>query len=93
MMEYEIIDHGYCHSQYFQGCGVSHTIYDHCFTGAGNSAKEAYEDAVDLAYQGDSVKRETLDKLPRRPRGIRLRPCVPRDYEDTYWYVSIRIKE
>ena len=95
LKSYEILDHGYCNSQYFQGCGVSHTRFTHCFTGCGMNAKEAYEDAVEQAYCGSDI-REALDKLPRRPRGIRARDKVPADCRgedsDVYWYVSIRLE-
>ena len=36
---YEIINHGYEHSQYFQGGGVSYTPFDDVATGVGYYAK------------------------------------------------------
>lgn len=39
-MQYQIINHGYENSQYFQGCGVSYTEFEHVQTGCGNDAKE-----------------------------------------------------
>lgn len=71
--EYEIIDHGEDHPQYFQGCGVSFTRFDACYTGVGENAKEAYEDAADqVASSGEW----NADTLPTRPRGIRKDACV-----------------
>lgn len=86
--DYEIIDHGYMLPDYFQGCGVCFTSYTDVATGCGHSAKEAYEDAVDQLAQGGW----NVDSLPRRPRGIRARPTVPAKYEESYWYVSVRVK-
>ena len=89
---YQILNHGIENSQYFQGCGVSYTDFDHVVTGCGNDAVEAYNDALDSMYQSDDS--EKLDKLnlPRRPRGygITKRLSVPMKSEDTYAYVSIR---
>ena len=44
---FQIFDHGIDNSQYFQGC--SSGGYDAVFTGAGNSAHEALDDALDSA--------------------------------------------
>lgn len=49
--EWEVLDHGLCHSQYFQGCGTSFTPWDDCFTGIGSSGQEALEDALEQAAQ------------------------------------------
>lgn len=85
-MEYKIINHGYDHSQYFQGCGTYSSTFENVVTGCGMDAKEAYEDALDqMAQVGVNV-----DSMPTRPRGIRRRDKVPAKTEDCYWYVSIR---
>ena len=48
--EYEIINHGVQHSDYFQGCGTKFTEFTDVATGAGNSEREALDDALeDLA--------------------------------------------
>lgn len=84
---YEIIDHGMDGSQYFQGCGTSYTKYTHVWTGAGDSSKEAYNDALDQMYADIG---DLADKMPKRPVGFSLRQRVPAKYEDVYFYVSIR---
>ena len=89
VIEYEIINHGMEHSQYFQGCGTSFMDYTHVWTGAGDSSKEAYEDALDQMFMDDS---EAALMMPTRPSGIRVRPRVPHDSEDVYFYVSIRAR-
>ena len=88
--EHEILNHGYDHSQYFQGCGTG-SHFEHVVTGCGNNAKEAYEDAV------EQVHCSVIDvevKLPERPRGIRKKDSVPAKYckeeSEIYYYVSIR---
>lgn len=91
--DYEIINHEYEHSQYFQGCGTAYTEFDDVATGVGENAKEAYEDAVEkFAFRDWDVS-----ALPTRPNGIRKRDKVPakflkNEYNEIYWYVSIRVK-
>jgi hypothetical protein len=89
---FEIINHGYDHSDYFQGCGTYFTDFDMAFTGIGTNAKEAYEDCVDsIAMSGFDV-----ESLPTNPRGINKKDKVPAKLmteENSIWfYVSIRIK-
>ena len=90
LKQYEIINHGYENHQYFQGCGVSWTDFTHCFTGCGGNAKEAYEDARDIAFQ--TLERDDAEALPFRPAGIRARDRVPARCEEAYRYVSIRVE-
>lgn len=87
---YEIIDHGYSYACDFPGEGTAFTDFEDCFTGIGNDAKEAYEDAVELASSTYDVSR-----LPKRPRGITEKNRVPRRRHEggEFWYhVSIRIR-
>ncbi|MFW6129742.1 MAG: hypothetical protein ACOC56_01075 [Atribacterota bacterium] len=93
---YEIINHGYCHSQYFEGQGTAFTEYSYATTGAGDNAKEAYEDAVESVYQICDY----ADKLnlPKRPKGIRKKDKIPSKFlkepdNELFWYVSILWKE
>lgn len=89
LAQFEIISHGWEHAQYFQGCGVSFTSFEHVVTGAGMNAREAYDDACEqiCSSEGDNVG------LPKRPRGINAKDKVPADHcgEDSefYFYVSI----
>lgn len=87
--DYQVINHGMDHEQYFQGCGIVHTKFNHVVTGAGETAKEAYEDAVEqLASQGYDVR-----GVPTKPRGIRKTDKIPSDAPDEiFWYVSICVK-
>lgn len=88
--DFEIINHWWHHNQYFQGCGRAFTSFACVATGAGFTAKEAYDDAVEqIASAGCDVSR-----LPKRPKGIRARDHVPAapcgEDPERYWYVSIR---
>jgi hypothetical protein len=50
-MKFEIVDLGVHRPDYFQGFGVSHTKFEHCTYGIGDTAQEAYDDALDSAAQ------------------------------------------
>lgn len=89
LIEYEIINHGMEHSQYFRGYGVSGTRYTHVWTGIGDSAKEAYSDALDQMAVDDE---QAAVMMPTRPPGFTLHPKVQHDLEDVYFYVSIRAR-
>ena len=51
--DYEIIDHGVDHSQYFCGGGTSFTEYEDCATGVGHSEREALDDALECLAMAD----------------------------------------
>lgn len=54
--EFEVIDHGIEHAQYFQGCGTSYTKFANVVTGCGESAAEAWDDALEcIAMDGFDV--------------------------------------
>lgn len=93
IMDYEIVNHGPDHSDYFQGCGTYGTPFDEVSTGIGTNAKEAYQDALEGLYQLD-LDRDSLDKLlPVNPRNIRKKDKIPKNAEDgCWWYVSVRVK-
>lgn len=85
IVDYQIIDHGVQHSQYFQGCGVSFTPFDEVATGIGESAYEALEDALDSLGQNDWNVNTIKNNMSKHL-------TVPADLDDCYHYVSIRVK-
>jgi hypothetical protein len=96
--DYEIIDHGYSYSDYFQGCGVAHTEFTDVATGFGLDAVEAFEDAMDqLAQNGWDT--ESLDALILAtdggfPANNNNNKGAPDDMDDIDGghYVSIRVR-
>jgi hypothetical protein len=92
----EVRDHGWDHAQYFQGHSAMFTEFDASYLGAGQNAKEAYEDAIDNMAQMGEYDVESK-KLPSRPRGIRKTDkveceCGEDDECEHYYYVSIRVR-
>jgi hypothetical protein len=86
--DHQVIDHGVDGSQYFQGCGVSCTEYTDVYTGIGDSAHEALEDALEQAATSDWDVEEIHNYLSE---GI----TVPEDAEEDselHHFVSIRLK-
>jgi len=51
--DYNIEDCGIDHEQYFQGVGTAYTEWDSVFVGIGETLREAIEDALEMAAQGD----------------------------------------
>lgn len=47
IVKFEFLSHGIDHPDYFQGCGVAFTEYDECYTGIGDTEREAAEDALE----------------------------------------------
>ena len=99
VVEYEVIDHGLESSQYFQGCGVAFTPFADVATGTGDTAREAFEDALDSLAENDwdVSKIKGKSKLSRQTVRGYLRGIVGLSKEDiedndTYAYVSIRVR-
>jgi hypothetical protein len=99
--EYEVIDHGIMAPDFFQGCGVSHTNFDVCFTGNGNTAYDALDDATEGAAQdGWDIRRIKNEFDPNSPDDVdaavrEANPDMDEDdieASDIYYYVSLRIR-
>lgn len=88
--DFEVIDHGVEHEQYFQGCGVSFTRWNECSTGCGNSGVEALEDALEqMATLGHEIPQEALDNyFSVAEWGELMKTALP--LNDHHHYVSIR---
>jgi hypothetical protein len=93
--EFELVDHGIEGSQYFQGCGISFTEFTDIATGCGDDPREAIEDALEqLACGGwdvDGMEKRICADIGRRK--LPRKPSVPRKADDSYYYVSLRVKE
>lgn len=90
---YEFIDHGLGHPDYFPGCGVAFTGFDECFTGSGNTPSEAANEALDMATNdykwNDAVLNEAEADVNKD--FYYEHEAIPDDSEAMY-HVSIRIK-
>lgn len=86
--EYEIINHGTEHAQYFEGCSTNATSYTASYTGYGHTPQEALEDALDQlsmdGYETDTIT-DTLSKKSQLPDNM------PENSE-LHHYVSIRLR-
>ncbi len=74
--EFELIDHGIEHSQYFQGCGVVFTSFENVVTGIGGNLAEAIDDCLEQVAQAGFetegmeariMEQEGWDALPKEP--------------------------
>lgn len=95
---YEFRDHGYEHSQYFQGCSTYGTPYDYVATGAGLSRHEAIDQALEIAamdgYNVDPCEKSRRGKGHQAWGNDYKVPMAYRkdEYNEVYWYISIMIK-
>ncbi len=91
---FEIINHGVEHSQYFSGCGLSHTAFEDIATGCGDSAKEALDDALESLSQNGwltySIKNE-LSIVSEIPKVEDADDNELNESNDCYHYVSVRV--
>lgn len=62
--KFEIVDLGVDHPDYFQGFGTSFIQYEHSTYGIGNTAEEAYQDALDSAAQFSPWAEIDLKAMP-----------------------------
>ena len=88
--DFEIVDLGVHHPDYFQGFGTSFTKFEHSVYGIGDTAQEAYDDALDQMASG-----ATCDGMPSE---CPFSGAVPPDrthraseaYSIPYYHVGVR---
>jgi len=90
--DYEIIDHGIHHSQYFPGCGVLFTRFSHVVTGVGDNAFEAALDAIEQIHELGDYDTDGIDisHLVRMPEDKGPEDELIDDHPEFHYYVSIR---
>lgn len=86
--DYEVLDHGVEHAQFFQGCGVSFTRFNSCVTGVGETAQEAYDDCLEQMAQMDI---EVDACLPMEPGFTgQVDREEDNEHDERYYHVSVR---
>lgn len=97
--QYDTADHGYDHPQYFQGYGVAFSDYEACYTGLGDTLREAIDDAIDQiaehgAYAPPAVYESWEDWQAGLEREAGTPEALDRDEsgEDWFRYFSIRVR-
>lgn len=98
IVEFELVDHGIEHEQYFQGCGLAFTDYEDIATGCGDNPAEAIDDALEsLACNGWETEGMEKGILAQEFPGKRKLPTKPRVLlrhgDEAHYYVSIRVKQ
>jgi hypothetical protein len=98
--DFQLLDHGIDHAQYFQGCGVAFTDYRVCFTGCGSNCAEAVEDCLEqIAMDGSYDVKDLEERIKAEylPNGEQwpLQPNTDEFNEENeesemYYYASIR---
>lgn len=96
--EYQIVDHGFESPDYFRGCGTAFTEFVDVATGCGDTAKAAFEDALENLAQSDwdvsGIKNNIRSRMTVRGYLRRLGGLSKQDIEDseTQYYVSVRVR-
>lgn len=100
--KFEVIDHGCDGSQSFPGCGSAMTEYKECYTGCGDTASVALEDALCImaqsgfytitkAQEAQMAKGLGTGKDDSRCDGCATVPGETCDDCDVWHYVSVRV--
>jgi hypothetical protein len=86
--DFEIVDLGVHHPDYFQGFGTSFTKFEHSTYGIGYTAQAAYDDALDQMASGS-----TCDGMPSQcpfSGSVEPNPCRDDDNTTSYYHVGVR---
>ncbi len=88
--DFEVVNLGVHHPDYFQGFGVAFTSYSNCITGIGGTLAEAFDDMLEcmaqcegVDFSGDLEERIKATFDPECPLG----PVAP---DGAYYHVGIR---
>ncbi len=97
VINFEFVDHGFEHPDFFQGCGVALTKYDLCFTGHGDTPCAAAHEALELAsheHRWNDVTFEEAEAEAELFSNMPASDSAESDEErgDACFMVSIRIK-
>lgn len=93
--EFELVDIGIEHEQYFKGFGYCHSQFDNCAVGIGNDPREALDDCLEnIACQGYETEQMESDILAEYPAFSDAKAIsdgtVPSNFEDSHYYIGIR---
>lgn len=92
--KFEIVDLGVQYPDYFQGFGTSFTQYEHSTYGIGDTAEEAYQDALDSAAQFSPWAEIDLKAMPEHcpfEGAVDDHPDSAHENSESAWYhVGIR---
>lgn len=107
--DFEIVDHGIDNSQYFQGCGTHGTNFLFCFTGCGESARDAFKDCIkqifQMGFDVDKIRKSKEVKKYQTKKTTNFTVTkylkkqgwkkieIESDLNDNYYYLSIRWNE
>jgi len=98
---FEVLDHGAEHPQYFRGCGISGTDFETYATGAGNTPREALDDALEALACGGWRMSNELEAQAFADLGeddhldhdyVSDQYCARPLLAEVHYYVSVRVR-
>ena len=93
---FQIVDLGVHHPDYFQGFGTSFTRFEHSVYGIGDTAEDAYQDALQQMAESYLPHAIVLPELPEHcpfSGAVTTHPDdtgMNDDYNQQYYHVGIR---
>lgn len=72
--DFDVVDHGIEHAQYFQGCSAMFTRFDACETGCGDTFADALDDALESLAQSSDAEVDFADLETRIKESFGLKP-------------------
>lgn len=88
---FEVISHGFDHSQYFQGCGLFRSPFNSVVTGAGGCEKEALEDALEQ-MAGNGASLSLIEQIEKSEDWSETRneEADAEEMNEVHYFLSIR---
>jgi len=91
--DYELLDCGIEHSQYFQGVGTAFSKFDYAYVGVGDDYGEAINDALEQAACSGHEVPITDEELQADIDATNDVSCSDEEYHDEiYYYAAVRVK-
>lgn len=92
---FELIDHGIEHEEFFQGCGIAHTEFAHSVTGIGDNPAEAIDDCLEQIAVLEEWRLDNMEDRIMAQKGWKKMPTSPSVTEEgysteTYYYITMR---
>lgn len=94
--EFEVVDLGIEHPDYFQGFGVSYTNFNYCCYGIGNDAVDAFDDACEQMSQCcdciglDDTYSDMLERYPDFRNKQLVAESEVEPGSESYYHIGIR---
>jgi len=90
--EFELVIHGVCRPDYFEGCGVTFTNFEQSTTGIGENLKDAVGNCLEMMIVSGYDIQDMEERILEQEgwTDFPTEPHIPENEEDRYYFVTIR---